>query len=129
MIDVNEIYSAHYLIKVGGDEINMATDVGYIDFVCEQILGVGDIRYRKMFGEYMVYVNEKPLLLVCDNTVYVKKLDCLYDLLKDASVGIPYKGSKEHYILDIDNRELIHEVIVILEDVTPVPKKRKKAKK
>lgn len=50
----------------------MATSVDFINYVCEQIVGVGDIRYRKMFGEYMVYVNYKPILLICDNTVYVK---------------------------------------------------------
>jgi DNA helicase-2/ATP-dependent DNA helicase PcrA len=38
---------------------------------------VGAVRYKKMFGEYMVYVNEKPILLVCDNTVFVKILDRL----------------------------------------------------
>ena len=34
----------------------MATSIDYIDYVCEQIRGVGEIRYKKMFGEYMVYV-------------------------------------------------------------------------
>jgi len=52
----------------------MATTVDYIEFVCEQLAGVGAVRYHKMFGEYMVYVNDKPLLLVCDNTVFVKIL-------------------------------------------------------
>lgn len=28
----------------------MATTQEYIEYVCEQISGVGDIRYRKMFG-------------------------------------------------------------------------------
>lgn len=53
----------------------MATSVDYIEFVCGQIRGERVVRYKKMFGEYMVYVNDKPVLLVCDNTVYVKKLD------------------------------------------------------
>ena len=35
----------------------MATTPDFVEFVCEQISGAGDIRYRKMFGEYMVYVN------------------------------------------------------------------------
>lgn len=52
----------------------MATSQEYIEFVCEQLVGVENVRYKKMFGEYMVYVNDKPVLLVCDNTVYVKKL-------------------------------------------------------
>jgi TfoX/Sxy family transcriptional regulator of competence genes len=29
----------------------MATSVDYIEFVCEQIEGVGAVRYKKMFGE------------------------------------------------------------------------------
>lgn len=50
----------------------MATSQEYIEFVCEQLVGIENVRYKKMFGEYMVYVNDKPVLLVCDNTVYVK---------------------------------------------------------
>lgn len=30
----------------------------------------------------MVYVNDKPLLLVCDNMVYVKKLDIFTEILR-----------------------------------------------
>ncbi len=55
----------------------MATTIDFIEYVCEQIVGTGDIHYKKMFGEYMVYVNNKPTLLVCDNTVFVKKFDCI----------------------------------------------------
>ena len=55
----------------------MATTVDFINYVCEQLTGIGDIRFRKMFGEYMVYVNDKPVLIVCDNTVFIKKLDCI----------------------------------------------------
>ena len=51
----------------------MATSKEYIEFVCEQLDGIENVTYRKMFGEYMVYVNAKPLLIVCDNTVMVKK--------------------------------------------------------
>lgn len=81
-----------------------------------------------MFGEYMVYVNDKPVLLVCDNTVYVKKLPEVEELMSDAECGVPYDGAKEHYILDIENRELTAKVVEVLEQVTPVPKKRTKKK-
>ena len=106
----------------------MATSKEYIDFVCEQIEGIGDISTKKMFGEYMVYVNAKPLLIVCDNTVMVKKVPELADLMKDAPDGIPYEGAKVHYILDIENRELVRSVIAVLEPITPLPKKRAKKK-
>ena len=107
----------------------MATSLDYIEFVCEQISGIGEIRYRKMFGEYMVYVNDKPILLVCDNTVYVKKLSEIENLMRLADCGVPYDGAKEHYILDIDNMEISKEVVCILEKITPLPKKKPKNNK
>lgn len=104
----------------------MATTVDYIKFVCDQLTGVGAVRYRKMFGEYMVYVNDKPLLLVCDNTVFVKILPELSQLMAGAEIGLPYEGGKEHYILDIEDREKSMAVIEILEPIIPLPKPRKK---
>ena len=104
----------------------MATSQDYIEFVCGQIKGDYSVRYKKMFGEYMVYANDKPILLVCDNCVYVKILNELSDLMSDADRGIPYDGSKEHYILDIENSDLVSKVIEVLERITPLPKPRKK---
>lgn len=104
----------------------MATTVEYIEYVCEQISGIGDIRYKKMFGEYMVYVNDKPVIIVCDNTAFVKKLPCIEEKMKEAQTGCPYKGAKEHYVLDIDNAEFCKSVITEVEKITPLPKPRKK---
>ena len=106
----------------------MATSKEYIEFVCEQLDGIENVTYRKMFGEYMVYVNAKPLLIVCDNTVMVKKAPELASLMEGAPDGLPYEGAKVHYILDIENRELVREAIAILEPITPLPKKRTKRK-
>lgn len=104
----------------------MATTLEYTIYVCEQIHGVGLIRYRKMFGEYMVYINDKPILLVCNNTVYIKMLDCIEPLMQHASTGFPYRGAKEHYILDIDNGDFSKEIVQILEPITPLLKPRRK---
>ncbi|MED9917540.1 TfoX/Sxy family protein [[Eubacterium] siraeum] len=101
---------------------------GNIEFVCEQLVGIENVRYKKMFGEYMVYVNDKPVLLVCDNTVYVKKLPEIEELMSGTECGVPYDGAKEHYILDIEDRELTAKAVEILERITPVPKKRSKKK-
>jgi TfoX/Sxy family transcriptional regulator of competence genes len=100
----------------------MASSLDFIEYVCGQIADTGAVTYRKMFGEYMVYVNAKPLLLVCDNTAYVKMLDCVKDELAEAEVGEPYQGAKQHYILNVDDRELCGRVIRLLAPVTPVPK-------
>jgi hypothetical protein len=104
----------------------MATALDYIEYVCEQIYGTGEIRYKKMFGEYMVYVNDKPVLLVCDDTVFTKILPELDALMATADKGFPYDGAQEHYILDIDNAELVQEAVGVLLPITPLPKPRKK---
>lgn len=104
----------------------MATTNEYIVYVCEQIKDIGEVRYKKMFGEYMVYINDKPVITVCDNTPFVKKLDCIEEKMKDAETGFPYKGAKEHYVLDIDNTEFCTEILKEVEKITPLPKPRKK---
>lgn len=104
----------------------MATTLDFIEYIRDQIQGVGAIRHRKMFGEYMVYVNEKPLLLVCDNTVYIKPLEILKEEMAGASRGVPYEGAKEHYILDIDDDEHSKKIIRLIEPVTPLPKSKRK---
>ena len=51
----------------------MASNIEFVEFVSSQLEKLGIVRYRKMFGDYMVYVNEKPTVLICDNIAYVKK--------------------------------------------------------
>lgn len=104
----------------------MATTNEFIEYVCEQIRGIGAVRYKKMFGEFMVYVNDKPVMIVCDNVPFVKKLDAISAMMQQAETGFPYEGAKEHYVLDIDDREHSLAVVAALEQVIPVPKPRKK---
>ena len=105
----------------------MATDLEFIQYICDQINTTGKVRYRKMFGEYMVYVNDKPILLVCNNSVYIKKHECLLKLLKESEKGIPYNGAKEHYLLDIDNKELCCDVIRLVEPLVSIPRLKNKS--
>ena len=104
----------------------MATSKDYIEFVCEQLEGIENVTCRKMFGEYMVYLNDKPIFTVCDNTVYVKQLPVLADLLSDAQTGSPYDGAKPHYLIDPTDASLLNRLVPLLEAHTPVPAKRAK---
>lgn len=104
----------------------MATGREYIDFVLEQLEGFGALRERKMFGEYMVYLNDRPILSVCDNTVFVKMRPELDEWMRDAERGYPYEGAKKCWILDVEDRALLERVIPLLESLTPLPKPRKR---
>lgn len=107
----------------------MSTTLDFIEYVCEQLEGSGVIRYRKMFGEYCVYINDKPVFLVCDNMVYVKKLKELEQIISPDSVGFPYPGAKEHYIIDIDDAGSALEAALTAEREIPLPKPKTKKKK
>ncbi len=62
----------------------MACTTEYIDYVCDTLSPLGEIRYRKMMGDYVIYVNGKCVITACDNTAYIKKLPCISTLMTDA---------------------------------------------
>ena len=109
----------------------MSTSPEFVEYLCDQLEGTGEIRARKMFGEYMIYCNDKPVLLVCGDTPFAKMLPCVADLLRDRPRALPYEGyegTKLHYVLDPDDRETLRRAVALLEEVTPVPKKRSRGK-
>jgi len=105
----------------------MATSLDYAEYVMDRLSGVGVLRAKKMFGEYMIYVNEKPVVLVCDNICYVKKHPVVEEMMSDAECGCPYYGAKEHYILDIDHSNEARRIVALLETVTDCPKPKKRS--
>lgn len=104
----------------------MATSEEYIKFVSDRADKFGSVRHRKMFGEYMLYIDDKPVFTVCDNTVFVKELKNIESIMSDSERGYPYEGAKEAYIVDIENDKLLENLIPVLLDVVPVPKPKKK---
>ncbi|MDR1315997.1 MAG: TfoX/Sxy family protein [Spirochaetales bacterium] len=104
----------------------MASDLDNVQYVIDQIKTDGAITYKKMFGEYIIYLNNKPVVMVCDNTAYVKMLDCIKPLMENMETGFPYEGAKEHYIVNVDDSEHLSNVVIVLEKNVPIPKKKKK---
>ncbi|MDO4181606.1 MAG: TfoX/Sxy family protein [Bacteroidales bacterium] len=102
----------------------MATTTDFIDFVCSQIAAAGEVRSRKMFGDYVVYLDEKPVITVCDGICYVKKLPAIDAMMRDAECGFPYEGAREHYILDIAHGDHAMRVVRAVWESVPFPKKR-----
>lgn len=102
----------------------MASSPDFINYICEQLEGLGAVRARKMFGEYMVYLNDKPVIIICDDRPMVKMLPCLEELLRGRPVEPPYEGAKDHYLLDPDDRDTLREAARLAEEVTPLPKKK-----
>lgn len=104
----------------------MACTTEYIDFIIEVLAPLGEVRARKMMGDYVIYLNEKCVITACDNNAYVKKLSCIKELMQDAELGCAYEGAKESYILCFDDQQKARKVISLLWDTLPFPKKKAK---
>ena len=102
----------------------MACNPEFIDFICEVLASLGEVRSRKMMGDYIIYLNGKCVITACDNNAYIKKLDCIASLMDDAETGTPYDGAREHHILDFSNPRKARQVITTLWEALPFPKKR-----
>ncbi len=104
----------------------MATSKLFIDYVYQQLERFGEVRYQKMFGEYMVYVQERPIFIVCDNTVFVKMKNENRHLFPSIVPASPYPSAKPHYVVDTDDRDLLLELVSIMVPITPIPKSKNK---
>ena len=86
----------------------MATRKEYFEFIKEQLSDIGDVSYRAMMGEYIIYYKGKVIGGIYDDRFLVKPAKSALKLLPDASLELPYEGAKEMLLVDeIDNKELI----------------------
>lgn len=107
----------------------MACTKEYIDFVCRQLAGAGEVTTRKMMGDYVIYVDGKCVVTACDGMCYVKIHPAIEELMKEAERGRPYEGASMHYLLDVTHSEEAVQVVRRLAEVLPYPKRRPSAGK
>ncbi len=87
----------------------MATDQSLVEFICSQGHGAQEPVYKKMFGEYAIYLNEKVVALVCDNRLFIKPTSEGRAILGTPDENPPYPGAKPHFEVgpQIDDRKLM----------------------
>jgi DNA transformation protein and related proteins len=106
----------------------MATAQSTVDFLTDQMSEAGDVRSRKMFGEYTIYCNEKVVALVCDDQLYVKPTEAGRAFVGSVTEAPPYPGSKNFYWIDEsqwEDRQWLSELIAKTEKEVPAPKKKR----
>ncbi len=109
----------------------MASDQHFVDFVMDQISYPGEIHYKKMFGEYGLYADEKIFALVCDNKLFIKPTQEGKEFIGDEAVEAPpYTGAKNSLLIEdkLEDREWLSELIQITAAALPMPKPKKKKK-
>ena len=104
----------------------MASNKDYLDFILEQLSGLGNVTYRAMMGEYILYWRGSIIGGICDDRFLVKPTKSALAMMPDAGREIPYEGAKEMLLVDnVDSREFLAELITAIYGELPAPKKKK----
>ena len=89
----------------------MASTKKYRDYVLEQLNLLGDISYKPMMGEYLLYYRGVLFGGIYDDRLLIKRVESneKYKLSEE----IPYDGTKSMYqIENIDDSEELREIII-----------------
>lgn len=106
----------------------MATDQTFVDYVIGQ-LALGDrLTYKKMFGEFTVYLDGKIVALACDNSLLIKPSAAARELGLALPERAPYPGAKLCLVADelLDDTELISNLILKTAACMPLPQPKPK---
>ncbi|MEK7240150.1 MAG: TfoX/Sxy family protein [Gemmatimonadota bacterium] len=105
----------------------MATDAGFIEYVCDQLRDAGGITVTRMFGEYGVYRHGKIVALACDNQLFVKPTPAGEAVLGTPTLGPPYPGAKPYFNVSdlLDDAVTLARLIVATDAALPAAKKKR----
>ncbi|HEV2622756.1 MAG TPA: TfoX/Sxy family protein [Frateuria sp.] len=109
----------------------MATDVSFVEYVIEQS-GLDDrITFKRMFGEYGIYIDGKIVAFACDNSLFVKAADATAALTANLPRRPPYPVAKPYPVADelLDDADQLQALLLATAAAMPGPKPRKTARK
>jgi TfoX/Sxy family transcriptional regulator of competence genes len=78
----------------------MATTPDTADYILQVLHDPLTFSVRRMFGEYCLYANRKPVAFICDNTLFVKILPASAALEPLCDKGPAYPGSKDYFVTE-----------------------------
>lgn len=105
----------------------MPSSEEYLEYILEQLSGLEDITYRAMMGEYIIYYRGKIVGGIYDDRFLVKPVKSALTMMPDADMELPYEGAKEMVLVgDVDDGEFLCELLDVMFDELPSPKRRRK---
>jgi TfoX/Sxy family transcriptional regulator of competence genes len=109
----------------------MASELEFVEYVCDQMSEAGRITYRKMFGEFAIYCDGKLVGLVCDDRLFVKPTPGGRAFIGAPVEAPPYPGAKPSFPIEdrLDDREWLTGLVEVTARELPTPRpKRAKPK-
>ncbi len=102
----------------------MASSVSTVQHICDQA-GLGQrLRFRKMFGEYALYLDGKVVALICDDQLFLKPTPEGKAYLGKVLEAPPYRGAKNFYLLSsmVDDPDRLSDAIQVTALALPEPR-------
>jgi len=78
----------------------MATQQSFVDYVAEQSQLEQRLSFKRMFGEYAVYLDGKVVAFACDNSLFIKPSAETAHLTAELPQRPPYPGAKDYPVAD-----------------------------
>lgn len=108
----------------------MATEEQFVAYIQAQS-GLGSaLSYKKMFGEYSLYLHGRVVAFACDNQLFVKPTAEGKSLLGKVSEHPPFPGAKVYFRIDdeTEDRDLLRRLFEVTAQALPPPKPKAKKK-
>lgn len=74
-------------------------------YLLDQLAGCGPVSSRRMFGEYCLYYDGRPVGLVCNEQLYLKPTEPGRRLMGEVREGFPFPGATAHLLFTADDWE------------------------
>lgn len=102
----------------------MATDKAFVDYVLEQMALGERATYKKMFGEYALYIDQKVVAFACDNSLFLKQTSAADRLAPHVPRRPPYPGARHYLVIDelLDSADALKMLMTCTAEALPAPK-------
>lgn len=108
----------------------MASNPEFVQYVVDQLREAGEVRARKMFGEYALFLDGKYFAGVMDDRFLVKITEAGKQMMPSALTALPYEGGKPMFLVEnLENRTFLAELATATAGELPTPKPKKVKKK
>ncbi len=110
----------------------MGTSAETIAYLEDQIRELSGTRTRKMFGEYCLYLDEKPIAFICDDELFVKPTGAGREFIGQPEEAPAYPGSSLYFRITQDlweDQDWLVELLFLTGSELPPPKPKKPRKK
>ncbi|MEJ2206723.1 MAG: TfoX/Sxy family protein [Gemmatimonadota bacterium] len=109
----------------------MGSDLEFVTYVVDQCEEDLALTYKRMFGEFGLYAQEKFVGAICDNRLFVKPTEGGRSFIGEVVEAPPYPGARPSFLIEdqIDDGAWLSELLRVTARELPAPRPKRRGKK